>query len=374
MINKINREQGTGIMSNEQLELGTRDREKLGIRNEELGKPILIPNSYFLIKHTPASRPLLSLPGSAYVKISEGCGNNCSNCAIPLIRGPLHCRPLNDIVVECKGLLGRGIKELCLIGQDLGSYCYCGKGLPQLLEAIASLEGDFWVRLLYIHPEKFPLSILDIMEKDKRFLPYFDIPFQHASARILAAMNRCHADVNFDHANKYLELAGVIRKRLPAAIIRTTFLLGFPGETQEDFKLLLDFQDKLKADWLGCFLFSREDGTAAYKLKPQVPKKIAVERQREIEKKQIAITEKNIDRFIGQKLDVLLEEQIEPFWLGRLYCHAPEVDGSAVVKMPESGLDCTGLKAGDIVPCKIIARRGFDLEAEIDAGTLPLVI
>jgi ribosomal protein S12 methylthiotransferase len=304
------------------------------------------------------SRPLLSLPGSAYVKISEGCDNCCAFCAIPLIRGPLRCRTVPDIVEECKGLLARGIHELCIIGQDIGAYCSDGMGLPELLNAIAGLSGDFWVRLLYMHPDHFPLPILDIMERDTRFLPYFDIPFQHASPKILSAMNR-HGD-----AAGYIALVETIRSRIPAAVIRSTFLLGFPGETDADFAALLDFQHTIRLDWLGCFSYSREEDTPAYAMPQQVPPKIAAQRKQKIEKRQISITEQNMDRFVGQNLNVLLEEQISGeenkpnthFWLGRLYCHAPEVDGAAVLT---GGAE---LKAGEVVPCTVVGRRGFDLE------------
>jgi ribosomal protein S12 methylthiotransferase len=266
-----------------------------------------------------------------------------------------------DIVEECKGLLARGIKELCIIGQDIGSYRSDGQGLPELLNAIACLPGDFWVRLLYMHPDHFPLAILDIMERDTRFLPYFDIPFQHASPKILFAMNR-HGNVT-----SYVTLVETIRARLPSAVIRSTFMLGFPGETDADFAALLDFQNTVRLDWLGCFAYSREEDTPAYSMPQQVPPKIATQRKQKIEKRQVPITEQNMDRFVGQKLNVLLEEQIigeenkpnDNFWLGRLYCHAPEVDGAAVVI--DGG---TELKAGEIVPCTVTGRRGFDLEAQ----------
>ena len=309
---------------------------------------------------SPGTRPLLSLPGSAYVKISEGCNNNCSYCAIPLIRGSLVCRKIPDIVDECRALLDRGIKELCIIGQDIGAH----DGLPILLNTLSMLKGDFWVRLLYIHPDHFPLEILDLMERDGRFLPYFDIPFQHASEKILTAMNRRGT------AEKYLELISTIRVQLPNAIIRSTFLLGFPGETEEDFAALLDFQQKAGLDWLGCFTYSREEGTAAFSMKGQVPAKIAQARKQIIEERQIPITEKNMERFTGLALDVLIEEQFisesdkneENLWLGRLYCQAPEIDGAAVII---SEKDATNLHPGTLTPCKVIARRGFDLEVRV---------
>jgi len=321
--------------------------------------------------HTPqGERPLLSLPGSAYVKISEGCNNRCSFCAIPLIRGNLASRTIPDITEECRSLLARGIKELCIIGQDIGSFgtdtASKHINLPELLNSISKIEGHFWVRLLYIHPDHFPVQILDIMEKDSRFLPYFDIPFQHASNKILAAMNRKGT------AEKYLELIKTIRARLPNAVIRSTFLLGFPGETEDDFNILLDFQEKAELDWLGCFAYSREEGTPSFSMKGRVPKKTAAKRKQIIEERQIPITERKMDRFTGQTLEVLIEEHIEcavpeeNFWLGRLYCQAPDIDGAAVIACNETRRTPEiNPQLGDIVPCKVIARRGFDLEVRL---------
>jgi ribosomal protein S12 methylthiotransferase len=335
-------------------------------------------------------RPLLSLPGSAYVKISEGCNNRCSYCAIPLIRGGLVSRTIPDILEECNALLDRGIRELCIIGQDIGAFgtdtvktaadvnaaasADTAVKLPELLEAISSLKGKghFWVRLLYIHPDHFPLQIIDLMEKDTRFLPYFDIPFQHSSPRILTAMNR--------HGNSetYLALLKTIRARLPNAVIRSTFLLGFPGETEEDFAELLDFQEKANLDWLGCFAYSREEGTVAYSMKKRVPVKTAEKRKQIIEERQIPITEKNMNRFVNQNLDVLVEEQIaagktdadsvssqdnEALWLGRLYCQAPDIDGAAVIVKSEKSK--INPQLGTFVKCKVISRRGFDLEVRV---------
>ena len=318
----------------------------------------------------PGMRPLLSLPGSAYVKISEGCSNHCSFCAIPLIRGELCSRPAPEILDECKTLLGRGIKELCLIAQDTGSYGrdWDAPGLPALLEDISRLKGNFWVRLLYIHPDHFPLPILDIMEEDKRFLPYFDIPLQHGSEKILRLMNRQ------GNAKIYLKLIKNIRQKLPDAVIRSTFMSGFPGETEEDFEQLLAFQKKASLDWLGCFAYSREEDTPAWNMKERVSKKIAAERKKLIEETQVSISEKRMDRFIGRTTEVLVEEKFdsvnkieEPsaniaipdesiLYLGRLPCHAPEVDGSAVIFSPYP------LELGELIPCRVIARRGIDLE------------
>jgi ribosomal protein S12 methylthiotransferase len=314
-------------------------------------------------------RPLLSLPGSAYVKISEGCGNRCSFCAIPLIRGGLKSRGSGDILAECRVLLDRGVRELCLIGQDTASYgrdtaqtpsqSAPADSIERLLAAISGLEGDFWVRLLYLHPDNFPFSILDIMAADRRILPYFDIPLQHGSARILAAMNRRGS------AEAYLDLAARIRDRLPGAVLRSTFMTGFPGETDGDFERLLDFQEKIRLDWLGVFDYSREEDTPACSMKEQVPKKISQRRRRIVEERQIPITEKNLDRFVGGTCDVLVEERLEagtqtgPLYLGRLYCQAPEVDGSAVIVPENGGEDAP--RPGTFIRGLVTGRSGFDL-------------
>ncbi|MFQ3547271.1 MAG: 30S ribosomal protein S12 methylthiotransferase RimO [Termitinemataceae bacterium] len=308
-------------------------------------------------------RPLLSLPGSAYVKITEGCDNHCTYCSIPLIRGNLRSRPIDSIVSECKGLLHRGVRELCLIGQDLGSYGKDGAAgtltpgecrLSELLTALSALKGEFWIRLLYIHPDNFPQDILPICQRDPRILPYFDIPFQHGSERILRMMNR--------RGNKdiYLSLLDTIRSALPDATIRSTFLVGFPGETETDMEILLDFQQKAQLDWLGVFTYSREEDTPAYTFKDRVPKRVAAERKSRIESAQGPITEQRMQRFVGKKLPVLVEEKVENeegLYIGRTLCQAPEVDGATVITSD------VPLTPGDIVTARVFARSGIDLDS-----------
>jgi ribosomal protein S12 methylthiotransferase len=323
----------------------------------------------------PGARPLLSLPGSAYVKISEGCNNRCGFCAIPRIRGPLKSRSVESITGECRDLLRRGIRELVLIAQDAGSY---GRDagdrdasqLPALLRAIVSIgsdvsdkednnagdgipEGgippDFWVRLLYIHPDRLLAGyqnggnlledLIAVMRDNPRILPYFDLPFQHAAPSVLQAMGRK------GNRNAYLDVIKRLRESLPGVIIRSTFLVGFPGETDADFAELLDFQQTAQIDWLGVFTYSREEGTAAYTMKNRVNKKIAALRKAAIEEAQIPISAARLATFTGIETHVLIEEEVDSgditgadaipdsrLYIGRLPIHAPEVDGAAVIE------------------------------------------
>jgi ribosomal protein S12 methylthiotransferase len=316
----------------------------------------------------PGLRPLLSPPGSAYVKISEGCDNRCSFCAIPLIRGPLRSRTIAGIRAECQALLDRGVRELCLIGQDTASFGNDRPGqgdLPALLGAIAAIPGHFWVRLLYLHPDRFPLPVLDIMAADGRFLPYFDIPLQHASAPVLRAMNR-RGD-----GERYLDLIRNIRAALPGAVIRSTFLVGFPGESEGDFARLLDFQEQAALDWMGCFTYSREENTPACAMGKRVPRSLAAARKRILEERQQSISEGRMERFVGRELEVLIEERFETpeehggaprrpaaeggLYLGRAYCQAPDVDGVSLVSSE------TNLVPGALVKRRVSGRAGFDL-------------
>jgi ribosomal protein S12 methylthiotransferase len=326
-----------------------------------------------LLRAAPASGPaapvikprhLLSYPGSAYLKVAEGCGNRCSYCAIPLIRGPLASRPREEVVREAAELLACGVRELVLIAQDLASYGTertagrqggrpGGGELPALLRELLRLPGEFWLRCLYIHPDHFPEELLELTA-DPRLLPYFDLPFQHASPAVLRRMGRRGS------AESYLALLERIRRALPRAVLRSTFLVGFPGESVEDFRLLLDFQRRAELDWAGFFTYSREEGTAAFELGPRVAHRTAEERQRELERAQAEITARRLDRHVGSELDVLIEEPVhgEALALGRAYLQAPEVDGLLVVK-------AEGLEAGRLYRVRVDRRNGVDLEGSL---------
>ncbi len=303
---------------------------------------------------------LFEFPGSAHVKITEGCDNRCTYCAIPLIRGGLRSRDPDDIVRECRDLLSKGTYEINLIGQDLGSYGmdFRTRGnnpaidLPGLLERLSDIEGDFRIRILYIHPDHFPWRILEVMARDKRICPYFDIPFQHASERLLRAMNRRGSSA------VYLDLVRRIRASLPESMIRSTFLVGFPGESGDDFALLRDFQDRAELDWLGAFAYSREEGTPAYSFGERVTKKTAHTRKKEIEDAQAAITDKRLRRFIGSTIRILAEEKVsgETLTLGRGWMQAPDVDGATVLN--------GDFAPGMVVSARIAAVHGVDFEAD----------
>jgi ribosomal protein S12 methylthiotransferase len=300
----------------------------------------------------PRRARLLSFPGSAYLKVAEGCANRCSYCAIPLIRGDLASRPRADVVDEARGLLASGVHELVLIAQDLGSYGL-DRGaaeLPALLANLSALPGRFWVRLLYVHPDHFPAGVLPIMRDDPRFLPYLDVPFQHASPAILAAMGRKPEP----EAN--LRLVERIRAALPGAVLRSTFLVGFPGETERDAELLARFQEEAALDWVGVFTYSREEGTRAHDLPGRVTRRVADARRAAVEERQVPITWRRLERHLGEELDVLVEERVEgeELSIGRAYLQAPDVDGLTVVR--------AACAAGSLVRVRIERRNGFDLE------------
>jgi ribosomal protein S12 methylthiotransferase len=341
----------------------------------------------------PGARPLLSLAGSAYVKISEGCNNRCSFCAIPRIRGPLKSRSIESITGECRQLLKRGIKELVLIAQDAGSYGrdtgnHDTPQLPALLRAIAAIKQnaedgappDFWVRLLYIHPDQLlpgrdPASdhlledLITVIRDNPPILPYFDLPFQHAAPSILRAMGRK------GNRDAYLNIISQLRENLPGAVIRSTFLVGFPGETSNDFAELLAFQQAAQIDWLGVFTYSREEDTAAYTMKNRVPKRAAALRKAALEEAQIPITTARLATFTGIKTQALIEEEVdsgndihdgteEPdaetipnphLYIGRLPIHAPEVDGAAVIESDHP------LPPGSFAQVTTIGTAGVDM-------------
>ena len=328
---------------------------------------------------------LLSFKGSVYVKITEGCNNRCSFCAIPIIRGSLRSRTIQEITDEIESLVASGTKEINLIGQDLASYGM-GSGddvlenggkmdgkksfLLSLMERISCIKGDFWVRLLYIHPDHFKTDILPFMQKDPRFLPYFDIPFQSASDRLLTQMNR-HG--SFD---AYASLVKSIRDVFSQACLRTTFIAGFPGETEADAERTAEFLKTIQSDWSGCFVYSNEEDTPASAMENQVEEKCARERAQKLEALQAEITREKLNTRRGKIYDVLIEEIIdnpdryngsdEGLAIGRAWFQAPEVDGNVVIRYDLSNeKEVSAMVVGNFVKVNCFASTDLDLDGEL---------
>ena len=352
-------------------------------------------------------RPVLfNFPGTAFVKITEGCSNHCSFCAIPLIRGEVRSRPVKEIVSEIKQLVDDGVYEINLIGQDLAAYeateaaetnnygdsAIDSSGetslssLALLLSEISKLKGDFIVRTLYIHPDHFNLDILPVFVRDRRFVPYFDIPFQSGDDRIIALMNRKGT------AQKYKELIKSIREVLPEAVIRTTFLTGFPGETQEAALNTLSFLKEIRPAVSGCFAYSREENTPAWSFKGRVSAKTAQKRAEQLSEIQNEITQQELQKYIGKELCVLVEEIIQSdtarddvtpdhtrqdhtstdnlsdsddgLALGRAWFQAPEVDGCVVIRYDTDDKEqVQAVKPGNVIRVKVLSAPGVDLDA-----------
>ncbi len=341
-----------GLFGNRDLSLIAEAAEAAMLGN----RPVTVPEEF----HEPQvlRDRLFSYPGSAYVKLSEGCSHHCSYCAIPLIRGELRSRETRDVADEVRTLIDRGVKEINLIAQDLASF-----GTDQgesrfipLLETLEGLSGDLSIRMLYIHPDSFPQELLDLVAQSQKILPYFDIPFQHASAAVLRSMGR-RGD-----ADAYLELISSIRQRLPDSVIRSTFMVGFPGEGEEEYEELLKFVSRAQADWAGCFIYSREEGTPAFGMRGEREHRRMLKqmkaRKAALEQLQQEITVRRMENWVGRKLDVLIEEAIpgEDIAIGRAFLQAPEVDGSTVVLTRDGS-------PGEKVSCLITRCNGIDLEA-----------
>ncbi len=311
------------------------------------------------------ARPVIfNFPGSAFVKITEGCSNHCSFCAIPLIRGELRSRKESEILREIKKLVKDGVYEINLIGQDLAAYGSDTKtSLAELLKKITEIPGDFIVRPLYIHPDHFTDDIIEAIKVGKgRLLPYFDIPFQSGDDGVILAMNRTGS------FKEYVALVKKIRRELPGAVLRTTFLTGFPGESDDAADNTARFLQEIQPDWSGCFPYSREEDTPAYSMKGRVPAKTAKARAARLEELQTVITGDHLQRYMGKELEVLVEEIIdaeeEGLAIGRAWFQAPEVDGSVVIRYDLDDLAVVSdLKPGTVVTVKVLASTGVDLDA-----------
>lgn len=297
-------------------------------------------------------RQSLRRPGYDFLKICEGCLNHCSFCAIPLIKGSLSSRPLSEILKEVTYLDNQPIKELNIIGQDITSWGQDLKpkqDLTGLLKDILKVTKNIkWLRLIYTHPRNFSNKLIDLIAKEKMICKYIDLPIQHINDRILKAMNRKTSRRDIE------ALIGKIRKKIPGCVIRSSVIVGFPGETENEFKELLTFLGKVKFDRLGAFIYSREEGTPAYSLAKQVHPRTKKRRYQQLMSRQREISQKLNTRFLGKKLDVLIEEKVPEGYLGRSQYDGPEVDGVVVVKKKN-------LKVGNIYKVKIVDSYEYDL-------------
>ena len=281
----------------------------------------------------------------AYLKIGEGCDNHCTYCIIPKLRGKYRSRKIEDIVKEAKDLAAKGVKELVVIAQDTTKYGFDLYGevkLPELLEELAQIEGIKWIRIMYSYPESITEELVKVMKKYDNICNYFDMPIQHASNRILKLMNR--------HTTKEDIRAKVemIRSYLPDATLRTTIIVGFPGETDEDFKEVIEFAKEIKFDRLGAFAYSREEDTAADKLPNHLEEEVKLRRRDELMLVQQGISEELNSKKIGNEYEVLIEEQIEDkVYIGRTQGDAEEIDSIVYVKSENQ------LEPGDFVKIKI---------------------
>lgn len=303
-------------------------------------------------------RVVTTYPNYAYLRIAEGCNNNCTYCAIPYIRGKYVSRSIEDVLKEAKLLADSGIKELIVIAQDTTKYgidLYGEPKLAKLLSELCKIEGIEWIRFLYAYPETITEELIEVVKNNNKICKYFDIPIQHISDKVLKRMNR-HSDKNSIRA-----VISKIRNEIPNVIIRTTVMVGFPGETKDDFDELYNYLKEAKFDKLGAFSYSKEDGTPAARIKDQIHPMTKKSRHKKIMELQAQISQETSQRHIGRILDVLLEDHSFDgnYYVGRSYMDVPDIDGVVYVKCNKENLE------GEFVKVKITEVHEYDLVAEI---------
>ena len=293
----------------------------------------------------------------AYLRVSEGCNNRCTFCAIPGIRGNYVSRKIEDVLEEAEMLAKSGVKELIVIAQDTTKYgidIYGEPKLAELLEELCKIKGIEWIRFLYAYPESITDELINVVKKNDKICNYFDIPIQHISNRVLKRMNRK------SDGNSIRNTIAKIRKEIPNVVIRTTVMVGFPGESQEDFDELYNFLKEAKFDKLGAFAYSKEDGTPAARIKEQVHP-MTKSRYNKIMELQAEISNEIQGSYIGRELTVLLEERSfdGKYYIGRSYMDVPDIDGVIFVKCEEENLE------GQFIKAKVTESRDYDLIAEV---------
>ncbi|MHB8887187.1 MAG: 30S ribosomal protein S12 methylthiotransferase RimO, partial [Acidobacteriaceae bacterium] len=318
-----------------------------------------LPN-YLYDEATP--RILATPKSSAYIKIAEGCDHPCSFCIIPQLRGKFRSRRFESVVTEAQQLVAQGVREITLIGQD--TTCYgedlgLKDGLAMLLDRLAQIEGLKWLRFLYAYPNRITTGLLETIARHDNIAKYLDVPLQHASPAMLKRMKRG------GNGDIFLKTIAKARSIVPDLVVRTSFIVGFPGETEEDYKLLEDFIREAKIDWLGVFSYSDEEGAKAFDLENKVPKRTIESRRRKLMKVQQTISKRAKAAWVGREMDLLVEGESEEtplLWEGRTLLHAPEIDGKVFIN--DFGPHET-LVPGTFYRCEITESHDYDLVARI---------
>ena len=299
---------------------------------------------------------LISTPSHwAYLKIADGCDNKCSYCAIPAIRGAFRSRRIKDVVDEAKTLASWGVKELILIAQDTTKYgrdIYGEYKLDELLKQLVKIDGIEWIRLYYCYPERITDSLIDVIASEEKICNYIDIPLQHADGRVLKSMNRA------GDSNSYEVLINKMRAKIPDLALRTTFMVGFPGETDEQFNNLCDFVYKMKFDKMGSFTFSPEEDTPAFDMDNQLDESVKLRRQEVLMNAQYTITEQSNKSRIGKTYKVVIDEFNGENYIGRAYFDSPEIDSGIIVSSENK------LKIGEYCEVIITDYDGYDLKGK----------
>ena len=308
-------------------------------------------------KHELIGEHMLITPAHyAYVKISEGCNRTCSFCAIPLMRGKHVSKPIEEIAAEAKGLVRNGVKEVMLIAQELTYYgldIYKERKLAELLHAVADVNGMEWIRLHYAYPSKFPVDILDVISERSNICKYLDMPLQHISDPMLTRMRRQISK------QEIYDLIRLIRNKIPGIALRTTFLVGFPGEKDQDADELIEFIEEMKFERAGVFTYSHEEGTSGYELNDDVPEDIKQERAARLMAAQEKISFELNQQKIGKTFKVLIDGKEGNYFTGRTEFDSPEVDNEVLVDASKNYL-----RVGDFANIRITAAEEFDLYGE----------
>lgn len=309
-------------------------------------------------KHELIGERLTTTPKNyAYLKIAEGCDRPCSFCAIPIMRGKHRSTPIENLVVEAEKLAATGVKELILIAQDLTYYgldIYKKRSLADLLEALVKVDGIEWIRLHYAFPTGFPMEVLEVMNREPKICKYLDIPLQHISDHILKSMRRGTTKAK---TNQLLEK---FRKAVPGMALRTTLIVGYPGETEADFQELKQWVSAMRFERLGCFTYSHEENTHAYQLEDDVPEEIKRQRANEIMEIQSQISWELNQAKIGQEFKVAIDRKEGQYFIGRTQFDSPDVDNEVLIEASKFYL-----KTGDFATIRVVDAEDFDLYGEV---------